>query len=285
MTETKILNGKNLAKITLDSLIPLITELKKKGIVPKLAIIMVGHNPASEIYVNNKIKRCAEYGLASEIIRFDPKCHEEDVIAKLSELNNDTNIHGIIIQMPTANHLNNANLIESIDPKKDVDGFHPFNLGLLASNHQGGFVSCTPLGCLNLIWQKFPDITGKNIVIVGRSKIVGRPLASLLLNHNATVTICHSNTTNLKQHTSKADIVICAVGKAEFFDHTYFNKKSVVIDVGINMNTRENSRSFCGDVNFSDVNGKIAAISPVPGGVGPLTVAYLLHNLVKAAAN
>ncbi len=251
-----------------------VQELKFKGIIPTLAIILIGDNPSSEIYVQNKEKKCKEVGINCLIKRFSAMVKEEEVINVINDLNNDEKIHGILLQSPVPN-LDEAKLMNLISPKKDVDGFNIENLGFLASNEEN-VLAATPKGIIKLLELENIEIAGKNVVIVGRSKIVGRPLALALLNRDATVTIAHSKTLNLKEVTSKADILIVAIGQAQFITEEYVKNGAIVIDVGIN---RIDGKIY-GDVNFDSVKDKVKAITKVPGGVGPMTIAMLLSNLI-----
>lgn len=269
-----IIDGKMWANKIIEELKIKVQELKFKGIIPTLAIILIGDNPSSEIYVQNKEKKCKEVGINCLIKRFSAMVKEEEVINVINDLNNDEKIHGILLQSPVPN-LDEAKLMNLISPKKDVDGFNIENLGFLASNEEN-VLAATPKGIIKLLELENIEIAGKNVVIVGRSKIVGRPLALALLNRDATVTIAHSKTLNLKEVTSKADILIVAIGQAQFITEEYVKNGAIVIDVGIN---RIDGKIY-GDVNFDSVKDKVKAITKVPGGVGPMTIAMLLSNLI-----
>ena len=249
---------------------------------PGVAVVLVGENSASQLYVNNKIKKAAAIGINSKVITLPQSISQCQLINTVRTLNTDRSVHGFIIQLPLPKHIDTEKVLEAIDPSKDIDGFHPLNVGYLYTGLHKGFTPCTPLGCLHLLKSCIPTLSGKHAVIVGRSNIVGKPLAALLLKNNCTVTICHSFTLNLSKVTKIADIVITAVGRPLFFGAEYFNENAVVIDVGIH---KIINGSFVGDVKFSEVVDKVKAITPVPGGVGPMTTTYLLHNTVKAYSN
>lgn len=271
---TQIINGKEIAADILENLKQQISKYKTK---PGLTVVLVGNNPASQIYVNNKIKKAKELGFNSNAIFLPEDTSEKKLLSHIKKLNEDKNVHGILVQLPLPKHISENSVINAILPQKDVDGFHPINKGLLAIGDESGFVPCTPLGCLILLEKtlKTKDFSSLNAVVIGRSNIVGKPMASLLLNHNATVTIVHSKTNNIKDFTQKADILIVAIGKANFIDSSYIKKGAVIIDVGIN---RLENGKLCGDVNFEDAKQKAAYITPVPGGVGPMTIACLMQN-------
>jgi len=273
---TEIIDGKSLAKQKLDSLR---AEISKLAIKPCVAIILVGDNPASKIYVENKAKAAAEIDIEARIIRFPAAITEASLLNEISECNNDKSVSGIIVQLPLPDHIQNTNIIASIDPKKDVDGFHPINVGMLYSGQEPFFIPCTPLGILQLIQSQFENLEGLHVAIIGRSNIVGKPLASLLLKHDLTVTICHSKTKDLASITKRADIVVTASGQTLSYGREYFSEKSVIIDVGIN---RTQEGKIAGDVRFEEVFGYVKAITKVPGGVGPMTIANLLANTLKA---
>ncbi|RTK92151.1 MAG: bifunctional 5,10-methylenetetrahydrofolate dehydrogenase/5,10-methenyltetrahydrofolate cyclohydrolase [Rickettsiales bacterium] len=250
----------------------------------KLAIILVGSNSASRIYVHNKIKAAARVGILTDLQEFEDNISQNDLLKEISILNKDPNVSGMIVQLPLPRHIDKSKILNAIDPKKDVDGFHPINVGLLYSPYENGFVPCTARGCLTLIKSQISDLSGKNVVIIGRSNIVGRPIAALLLKEDCTVTICHSKTENLESFTYKADIVISAVGVPKFLTKNYFNQNALVIDVGINRIENSVATSqLVGDVDFEEVKKVVKYITPVPGGVGPMTVAYLLVNTYMAS--
>jgi len=279
ITEAIIIDGKKISEHILADLKHRIDAEKK---LAKLAIILVGDDPASKIYVQNKIKAAQRVGILTELKNFDSDITEKRLLNEIVELNSDQEVSGIIIQMPLPAHINNFKVIMAVDPMKDVDGFHPLNVGMLYSPYEHGFVPCTARGCLELIKHCTEDLSGKNVVVIGRSNIVGRPLAALLLKEHCSVTICHSKTKNLAAITSKADIVISAMGKPKFLTEEYFNSHAIVIDVGINRMVSENKCELVGDVDFQSVKDKVKYITPVPGGVGPMTVAYLLINTYAA---
>lgn len=255
--------------------------IKSQGITPGLAVIIVGENAASKVYVANKHKACEELGIYSEVIRMPASTTKQELLEQIHVLNESTTIHGILLQLPLPDALKHdeAELLKAIHPDKDVDGFHPINVGKLAIG-QEHLVPCTPAGCIKILELANVEIAGKHAVIIGRSNIVGKPMANLLLSRHATVTICHSRTVNLPSITSQADILIVAIGKAHFVTKDMVKPGAVVIDVGIN---RLADKKLVGDVNFEDVKEVAGAITPVPGGVGLLTIAMLLSNTVKAA--
>lgn len=270
----EIINGKEIASEIRENLKE---EIAEKGLKPGLAIIMVGNNPASEIYVRNKRKACAEIGIKEELYQYDENVSEKELINCIIKLNNDENINGIMVQSPLPSHLDEDKIMNYIVPEKDVDGFGISSLGYLASNEEK-FISATPYGIIKLLEYKNIAIEGKNVVIIGRSKIVGRPLALALLNRNATVTITHSKTKNLREITKTADILIVAIGKAKFITGNDIKDGAVVIDVGIN----RIDGKVVGDVDFESCSEKVSYITPVPGGVGPMTIAMLLTNVVES---
>ena len=239
---------------------------------------MVGNDEPSLIYVRNKQKAAAQIGLLSQLYHLDENISEEELLEIIAQLNNDSEINGIIVQLPLPKHLNTNRVINAISPLKDVDGFHPYNTGMLQNNEKPYFVAATPLGVMQLIKSVLPNLSGKNVVLIGASLIVGRPLATLLLNQECTVTITHAQTRNIKELTSKADILVAACGVAKLVKADWIKENAVLIDVGIN---RDNGK-ICGDIDFDDVKEKALAITPVPGGVGPMTIAMLLSNTVDA---
>lgn len=277
--EAIIIDGK---KISEQILADLKCKIEADNVIAKLAIILVGDDPASKIYVQNKIKAAQRVGILTELKNFDSNITEKQLLKEITALNIDQAVSGIIIQMPLPEHISKFKVVMAVDPMKDVDGFHPINVGMLYSPYEHGFVPCTARGCLELIRYYENDLQGKNVVIIGRSNIVGRPLAALLLKEDCSVTICHSKTKNLADITSKADIVISAIGKPGFLTKEYFNSNSIVIDVGINRIISQNKCELVGDVDFQSVKDKVKYITPVPGGVGPMTVAYLLVNTYAA---
>ena len=274
-----ILDGKLIASRYKEKIKSTIVNLNIK---PGLAVICIGDNPASRLYVKLKHKMCEELGFYSEEHLLDENIKEEEVLELIDRLNNDDKIHGILLQSPVPYHLNILKLFERISPKKDVDGFNPINVGYL-SQGQDGFVPCTPLGIMHILEEYNISIEGKNCVVVGRSNIVGRPMAQLLVNSNGTVTVCHSKTKNLSEITKNADILIVAIGKTNFITADMVKEGATVIDVGINR--LPNSKKICGDVDFENVKEKCEFITPVPGGVGPMTIITLMENLLKACEN
>lgn len=253
--------------------------LQKKGINPGLAVIIVGDDPASRVYVNNKKKACAEIGIYSEELALPSETTEAELISIIQTLNQRQDISGILCQLPLPAHISEERVLLSIDPKKDVDAFHPVNVGKIMIGDYD-FLPCTPAGVMELIRESGIDPAGKECVVIGRSNIVGKPQAMLLLHANGTVTICHSRTKNLAEITSRADILVAAIGRAKFVKPEYVKEGAVVIDVGMN---RDANGKLCGDVDFEAVKEKCAAITPVPGGVGPMTIAMLMKNTVRAA--
>lgn len=267
-----ILDGKKLAKKILEDLKTKTEALAKK---PSLAVILANDNPSSKIYVSSKEKCALELGYQSLIYKFDNTVTQEKLIALINELNQNSDVNGILIQLPLFNHLNAQQLIEIIDPKKDVDGFHPINVGKLNCGLKPYAICCTPKGVIKILDEYKIDLEGKNVVVIGRSNIVGKPLATLLLQRNATVTIAHSKTKNLKEITKTKDIVISAVGIANFVKQDMIKKDAVVIDVGI---SKQTNTKIMGDVDFENVKNIASHITPVPGGVGPMTIACLMEN-------
>ena len=274
----KLIDGKKQANDIKEKLKKEISTLKEQGVIPGLAIILVGHDPASEIYVKNKIKTCDELGICTLLYRFTEESSEKEIIAQIKDLNEDDGIDGILIQSPLPAIFNEDKIISYVDPKKDVDGFGINNLGALLSNNEL-IIAATPLGILKMLANESVSLEGKNVVVVGASRIVGRPMATLLLNRGATVTICHNKTKNLKEITSNADILIIAIGQAKFITSDFVKEGAVVIDVGIN---RIDNHLY-GDVDFDSVSKKASLITPVPGGVGPMTIVMLLSNVVDVA--
>lgn len=277
---TVIIDGKKLAQETRANLKIKCNELKEKGINPKLAVIMVGEDKASQVYVKNKSKACNEIGIEFEEFLLDSKIEQKELINLIKKLNKDEKIHGILLQSPIPSNLDINEAFRTIDPEKDVDGFNPVNVGKLCLN-QDTFVSCTPYGIMRMFEEYNIDLTGKNVTILGRSNIVGKPLIQCCLNKNATVTVCHSKTKDLKEHTINADIIIAAIGKSKFVTADMIKEGAVVIDVGIN---RGEDGKLTGDVDFENVSKKASYITPVPGGVGPMTIAMLMNNVIKACS-
>lgn len=269
------IDGKELAKQIRNRLKQ---TVETENMTPQLDIVLVGHDDSSEIYVRNKQKAAAEIGIKTELHRFENDIDEQQLLALIDELNADRAVNGIIVQLPLPQHINTNKIINRINPQKDVDGFHPYNTGMLQNNEKPYFIAATPLGVMKLIQSVCPDLSGKNVVIIGASLIVGRPLATLLLNQECTVTVTHIHTRNIKELTQKADIVVAACGVANLVKQDWIKQNAVLIDVGIN---RCNGK-ICGDIDYADVKQKAAAITPVPGGVGPMTIAMLLQNTVDA---
>ena len=273
--DMKLINGKEISTKTKNMIKAEIEEIRKTGKrVPKLAVILVGDNQASQVYVRNKEKACAYVGMESLRINRDANFSEEDLLKLIDELNHDESVDGILVQLPLPKTIDEEKVLKAIAPEKDVDGFHPANIAKLFLNEEG-FIPCTPYGMMVMLEEIGYDLDGKEVVVVGRSNIVGKPVALLALHHNATVTIAHSHTKNLQEVTSRADVLIAAIGKAKFFTADYVKEGAVVLDVG--MNSDEDGK-LCGDVDFDDVKEKVSAITPVPGGVGPMTIAMLMKN-------
>ena len=275
----KIIDGKALAAEMRAALKPVVASLVARGIRPGLAVVLAGDDPASRVYVRNKARACTEVGLYSEQHDLPASATEVQVLERVRLLNADPRIHGIMVQLPLPAHVSGEQVLRAIAPDKDVDGFHPFNAGLLATGHPA-FVPCTPAGVMRMLDREGIDTEGRHAVIVGRSNIVGKPMAMLLLRRNATVTICHSKTRNLGAVTRQADILVAAVGRARFLTGEMVKPGAVVIDVGIN---RLPDGKLAGDVDFQSVLGRASHLTPVPGGVGPMTIAMLLENTVLAA--
>lgn len=273
-----IMDGKALSKKIREQVRVEVEQLKEKHIFPKLAVIMVGQDPASKVYVRNKSKACLDTGIAYEEFLLDENINMEELLNVIKDLNARKDIHGILLQSPIPKPLDIYNAFETIDYRKDVDGFHPINIGRLTLKRQT-FISCTPHGVMKLLEEYRIPLKGANVVILGRSNIVGKPLAQCLLNADATVTVCHSKTKNIEKITKNADIVISAIGKPKFVTKDMIKENAVVIDVGIN----RLETGLVGDVDFEEVEKKASYITPVPGGVGPMTIAMLLHNVVIAA--
>lgn len=274
-----IIDGKLLAQKIKGQIAKEVEELKLKGINPKLAVIMVGEDSASKVYVRNKSRACNEAGIEFEEFLLNENIEMQELIELIEKLNKRQDIHGILLQSPVPKGLDIYEAFATIDYRKDVDGFHPINIGRLALKRHT-FISCTPYGILKMLEDYKINIEGANVVILGRSNIVGKPLAQVLLNKDATVTICHSKTKNIKEITKKADILISAIGKAGFVTEDMVKEDAVVIDVGIN---RKGEGKLVGDVDFENVSKKASYITPVPGGVGPMTIAMLLNNVIIAA--
>jgi len=273
-----LINGKEIAKKRRQEIEKEVMELKNRNIQPGLAVILVGDDPASAIYVQNKQKACQKIGIHSVLYKFSEHISEKELLNKVIELNDDPFIHGILVQLPLPKHIDEKKVIETISPDKDVDGFHPVNIGRMMTN-QDAFLPCTPFGIIELLKEMEISIAGKHVVIIGRSNIVGKPAGQLFLNEDATVTYCHSKTKHLHLYTSQADILVSAAGQANLITSPYVKEGSVIIDVGMN---RRDDGTLCGDVDYNDVKDKASYITPVPGGVGPMTITMLLYNTVKA---
>ena len=273
------IEGKLLAAQVKERVAAGVKELKEKGIEPCLAVIMVGENPASQVYVKGKVKDCAECGIKSLEIHLPAETTQEELLQKLAELAGDAGVHGLLVQLPLPAHIDEKTVIEAIPPQKDVDGFTAVNVGRMMIGEER-FLPCTPAGCMEMIRSTGVSISGKNAVVIGRSNIVGKPAAMLLLRENATVTICHSRTENLKQVCANADILVAAVGRAGFVTGDMVKPGAVVIDVGINRNAQG---KLCGDVDYDAAAEKAGYITPVPGGVGLMTRAMLMQNTLQAA--
>ncbi|TCS84038.1 bifunctional methylenetetrahydrofolate dehydrogenase/methenyltetrahydrofolate cyclohydrolase FolD [Tepidibacillus fermentans] len=275
----QIISGKEVAKTIREELKRETEELKKKGITPGLTVILVGDDPASQIYVNMKAKACEEIGIRSEVIRMDRSTSQDDLLEEINRLNQDVNVHGILVQLPLPKQIDEKLIINAISPEKDVDGFHPVNVGKLAIG-ENTLLPCTPNGILELIRQTEIEIKGKHAVVIGRSNIVGKPVSFLLLRENATVTMTHSKTKDLPAIAKQADILVVAIGKPEMVTKEYVKPGAIVIDVGTN---RLESGKVVGDVKFDEVKEIASFITPVPGGVGPMTITMLLKNTIEAA--
>jgi methylenetetrahydrofolate dehydrogenase (NADP+) / methenyltetrahydrofolate cyclohydrolase len=284
---TTIIDGRAIAERVYTELRGEIAELKTRGLTPGLAVILVGDNPASRAYVRAKDKMCRELGLHSVKLELPATTKQEELLARVDELNHDPAVHGILVQSPPPPQIDEAAIIRALDPRKDVDGFHPLNIAKLAMGDDSGFVPCTPLGCLRLLRETNVSLSGANVVVLGRSMIVGKPMALLLMQKgvDATVTIVHSRTRNIGEICRRADVIIAAIGKPHFVKADHVRDGTVVIDVGINRvddPARERGYRLVGDVDFDGVVKKAGAITPVPGGVGPMTIAMLMANTVKA---
>ena len=274
-----IIDGKALAQHTRQDVARRAAALTARGVTPGLAVILVGDNPASQVYVRNKVKACEDSGLHSVLEKYDATLSEADLLARVAALNNDTSIHGILVQLPLPAHINAQRVIEAISPAKDVDGFHIVSAGALMTG-MPGFWPCTPYGCMKMLEHIHYDLRGKHAVVIGRSNIVGKPMALMLLAQDATVTVCHSRTKDLKAHTLQADVIVAAVGVRNVLTADMVKPGAVVLDVGMN---RTPDGKLCGDVDFNAVQEVAGHITPVPGGVGPMTIAMLLVNTVEAA--
>ncbi len=277
----KIIDGKMIAEQIKNEVKEETARLKEQGVKVTLAVVQVGSDPASGVYVKNKKKACEYVGFESLSYELKEDTSQEELLALIRELNEKKEVNGILVQLPLPAHINEDVIIKAIIPAKDVDGFHPENVGYLSTG-QKGFVSCTPAGVIELLKRSGISISGKECVVIGRSNIVGKPMAALLLREDATVTICHSRTQDLKAVTKRADILVAALGKPKFITKDYVKEGAVIIDVGIH---RGADNKLCGDVDFEDVIDHISAITPVPGGVGPMTIAMLMRNCLESAKN
>lgn len=275
--ETQIIDGKTIAKSLREQIAE---DVKKLSVSPGLAVILVGDDPASHVYVGNKVKACEQVGIKSFESRLPEKATQSEVLAEIEAFNHNKNVHGILLQLPVPDHLDSDALVQSIDPSKDVDGLSFVNQGKLVAGDKSGLVPCTPQGSLHLIKSVTQDLSGLHAVVIGRSLLFGKPMAQILLQENCTVTQAHSRTKNLEDVCKDADILVAAVGREKMVKGSWVKDGAIVIDVGIN---RMDNGKLCGDVDYEDVFGKAGAITPVPGGVGPMTIACLLQNTVKAA--
>ncbi|MFP3508447.1 bifunctional methylenetetrahydrofolate dehydrogenase/methenyltetrahydrofolate cyclohydrolase FolD [Peribacillus sp. SIMBA_075] len=275
----QIINGKEIAESVRQEMSKEVQQLREKNIVPGLAVILVGDNQASQTYVRHKQKACEDLGMHSVLIKKPAELSQEELIQSIDELNQDDSIHGILVQLPLPGHIQEKAIIEAISPEKDVDGFHPINIGRMMTG-QDAFLPCTPYGVMVMLEYIDYDLEGKHVVIVGRSNIVGKPAGQMFLNANATVTYCHSKTKDLAYYTKQADVVVAAVGKRDTITSEHIKEGAVVIDVGMN---RNEEGKLCGDVAFDEVKNKASFITPVPKGVGPMTITMLMKNTVKSA--
>jgi len=275
----KLIDGKAVSQKIKIQVQQRVEKLAKQGIIPGLAVVLVGENSASLTYVKNKKKTCEALGMRSDLHQFPDTMTEQELLSTIDELNNDSNIHGILVQLPLPKQIDEFKVISAISPEKDVDGFHPISVGNMMIGKEA-FLPCTPHGIMELLAHYDIDPAGKHAVVIGRSNIVGKPIGQLLLQKDATVTYCHSKTKDLAEFTKQADILIAAVGRAKFIDHTYIKPGAVIIDVGMN---RDENGKLCGDVDFQDVQETASFVTPVPGGVGPMTIAMLMGNTLQSA--
>ena len=283
--ETSILSGLEASKALYSSLESRISDLKDHGIIPGLAAVLVGNNPASEIYVKNKTKKFESLGLKTDVFRLEEKVSEDELLFLINRLNNDADFHGILVQLPLPKHIDSEKVLNAIIPTKDVDGFHPENAGLLSIG-KPRFIPCTPKGIMFILKHFNIDLNGKHVVVIGRSNIVGRPisiLASLKELGNATVTLCHSGTKDLKFFSKQADILVAALGSPQFVDSSYIKEGACLVDVGINRIEVDGKSKIVGDVNQDSVTGIASSLTPVPKGIGPMTIAMLVENTVLSA--
>ena len=290
MSDLLILSGKDVSSSVYKSLSERIHALREKGITPGLAVVLVGEDPASQVYVRSKTRTFKKLDLFTQTYRLPKDTSQDELLGLIKELNNDNSYHGILVQLPLPKHIESDKVINAIDPKKDVDGFHPENAGLLAIGRPR-FIPCTPKGIMRILEKYKIDLNGKHVVVVGRSNIVGRPISILtsmkMDGANATTTICHSGTPNIQYHTKTADVIIVALGVPSFLDQEMIKKDAVVIDVGINRIDADNQKGYklVGDADWQSLEKKASAATPVPGGVGPMTIAMLVENTVEAAEN
>ena len=288
MTSSKVLSGLDTAAKVYESFNDRIKVLSTKGVVPGLCVVLVGEDPASQIYVRTKSKKLKSLGLVSETIRLDADVTEQKLLSIIEDLNANSKFHGILVQMPLPEHINSQNVINSINPAKDVDGFHPENVGWLSIG-KPRFIPCTPKGIMRIFSHYNIDLTGKDIVVIGRSNIVGRPMSILVSSNNAngTCTVCHSRTKNINGYSRNADIIISAIGVPNFLTSEMIKEDSIIIDVGINRIDSDNEKGYkiVGDADYDSVFDKVSKITPVPGGVGPMTIAMLVENTIEAAEN
>ena len=283
--ETSILSGLEASKALYSSLESRISDLKDHGIIPGLAAVLVGNNPASEIYVKNKTKKFESLGLKTDVFRLDENVSEDELLSLINRLNNDADFHGILVQLPLPKHIDSEKVLNAIIPTKDVDGFHPENAGLLSIG-KPRFIPCTPKGIMFILKHFNIDLNGKHVVVIGRSNIVGRPisiLASLKELGNATVTLCHSGTKDLKYFSKQADVLVAALGSPQFVDSSYIKEGACLVDVGINRIEVDGKSKIVGDVNQDSVTGVASSLTPVPKGIGPMTIAMLVENTVLSA--
>ena len=288
MTSSKVLSGLDTAATVYESFNDRIKVLSTKGVVPGLCVVLVGEDPASQIYVRTKSKKLKSLGLISETIRLDADVTEQKLLSIIEDLNANSKFHGILVQMPLPEHINSQNIINSINPAKDVDGFHPENVGWLSIG-KPRFIPCTPKGIMRIFSHYNIDLTGKDIVVIGRSNIVGRPMSILVSSNNAngTCTVCHSRTKNINDYSRNADVIISAIGVPNFLTSEMIKEDSIIIDVGINRIDSDNEKGYkiVGDADYDSVFDKVSKITPVPGGVGPMTIAMLVENTIEAAEN
>lgn len=280
MTAT-IIDGKAVSQKIKEQVKVRVEKLKSQGVTPGLAVVLVGDNSASLTYVRNKQRTCEALGMRSDLHEFPESLSEAELLSKIDELNNDPGIHGILVQLPLPKHIDEFKVINAISPLKDVDGFHPISVGNMMIGKEA-FLPCTPHGIMKLLEHYGIDPAGKHAVVIGRSNIVGKPVGQLLLQKDATVTYCHSKTQDLASFTRQADILVAAIGRAKFIDHTHIKPGAVIIDVGMN---RDESGKLCGDVDYADILETASFATPVPGGVGPMTIAMLMENTLQSAEN